>query len=235
MPGDLNAINIARLHSGEFADDDTVTILFTGDCQRFYNKVEELVETANANNNIDFLLLAGDISDFSLLREFEWIYEWFEKLQTPYICVIGNHDLTANGSEIYSNMWGPKNFSFIYKGYKFVCHDNNSREYNFSGNIPDIPWLAGQLNDTKASWYVAASHIPPWDQDFDGKLKEPYLNLFGSTPGFLLSLHGHLVDSRSMYYNNDSVLYMNSSGVQRGEAIIIKLFKGSLFFETIKY
>src|SRR5687768_15088524 len=147
MTENLNSINLSKLLANEQNTDDTVTILFTGDSQRFYDELDDLVKVANGIPNIDFLLLAGDISDFGLLEEFMWIYERLEKLPFPYICVMGNHDLIARGSEVYTKMFGEKNFSFTYKRYKFLIHDTNSREYNFSGNVPDLNWLSGQLND----------------------------------------------------------------------------------------
>ena len=234
-PTNLNAKNIEELLSKESISDDTVTFLFTGDSQRFYDRLDDLVEKANQYTNIDFLLLDGDISDFGLLQEFLWIHERLEKLNIPYISVIGNHDLTSRGSDVYTEMFGPKNFSFTYKKIKFLCHDDNSREYNFSGVVPHIDWLTEQLNDTTADWFVGASHIPPWSTDFDPNLVNDYMNLFGSHSEFILSLHGHHVDPSERYYNNDAVLYINSSGVQKTECYIIKLIHGTIIKELITY
>lgn len=234
-PTNLNAKNIEELLSEESASDDTVTFLFTGDSQRFYDRLDDLVKKANQFTNIDFLLLDGDISDFGLLQEFLWINERLEKLKIPYISIIGNHDLTSRGSDVYTEMFGPKNFSFTYKKYKFLCHDDNSRDYNFSGIVPHLDWLSEQLNDTTADWFVGASHIPPWSVDFDQKLVNDYMNLFGSNSKFILSLHGHHVDPSERYYNNDAVLYINSSGVQKSECYIIKLIHGIIIKELITY
>jgi hypothetical protein len=237
-PSDLNAKNIAKLLSAESASDDTVTILFTGDSQRFYDKLDALVHKVNEYSNIDFLLLDGDISDYGVLQEFLWIHEGLEKLHFPYICVIGNHDLTSRGSEIYTQMFGPKNFTFTYKNYKFLCHDDCSREYNFPGNVPDLNWLSNELNNSSASWFVAASHIPPWNDDFDQTMEQDYVNLFSSKPGFLLSLHGHLIAPHApdiRYYNSDSIPYIVSSDVQRQECYLLKLIHGTIIKQLIEY
>lgn len=237
-PSDLNAKNISQLLSGESVADDTVTILFTGDSQRFYDRLDDLIQKVNQHSNIDFLLLNGDISNYGLLQEFLWVYERLEGLNFPYICVVGNHDLVSRGSEIYTEMFGPLNFTFTYKNYKFLCHDDNSREYNFSGNIPDLNWLSTELNNSSASWYVAASHIPPWNDDFDQTMVQDYTNLFSSKPGFIMSLHGHLVapfapDIR--YYNSDSIPYLVSSGVERDECYLLKLINGKIIKQLIDY
>jgi 3',5'-cyclic AMP phosphodiesterase CpdA len=213
-----------------------VTIIFTGDAQRYYDQLDSLVQKVNQFKNIDFLILDGDISDFGLLQEFLRVNERLVKLHVPYICTVGNHDLNANGSEIYTRMFGPKNFSFTYKKYKFLCHDDNSREYNFPGNVPDLKWLSNELNDSSAKWFVGVSHVPPWSPDFDQKMVHDYLNLLGSKPGFILSLHGHEhIAEEPVYYNNDSVLYMNSNGVQNNKCYLLKLINGNIIIQMIQY
>jgi hypothetical protein len=153
----------------------------------------------------------------------------------PYICVIGNHDLTARGSEIYTEMFGPKNFSFTFKQYKFLCHDDNSQEYNWSGKVPDMNWLNNELKDSTANWFVGAAHVPPWNPDFDPNLVHDYMNLFGAKQGFIMSLYGHLVDPNALYYNNDEVLYINASGVQKDQCYLIKLIHGTFTYQLIDY
>jgi hypothetical protein len=237
-PTELNAKNIAKLRATEATSDDTVTILFTGDSQRFYNKLDDLVQVINRNSKIDFLLLDGDISDFGLLQEFIRIVQQLDKLNIPYISVIGNHDLTSRGSEVYTKMFGPKNFSFTYKDYKFLCHDDCSREYNFPGNVPDLNWLSNEIQNSSASWFVGASHIPPWSEDFDQSMVKPYADLFGATPGFILSLHGHLVAPYApdaKYFNNDSVLYLVSSDVESNSCYLLKLINGTIIKQMITY
>lgn len=232
-PENLNNLNISKLLADEWVSDDTVVILFTGDSQRFYNSLDALVAKTNSISSIDMLILSGDITDFGLLQEFLWVYERLEKLNVPYLCVIGNHDLTTNGSIIYEEMFGPKNFSFSYKGYKFLFHDTNGREYNFNGTVPDITWLSGQLNDASAQWFVGVSHVPPYNEDFDNNLEVPYLELFASRPEFILSLHGHLHGSLDMYI--DHVRYITSYAMNDDECILLKLFNGNVSKEVIYY
>jgi 3',5'-cyclic-AMP phosphodiesterase len=232
-PEELNNINLAKLKAIEETADDTVTIMFTGDSQRFYNSLDALVQKTNSIPDIDFLILAGDISDFALLQEFMWVYNRLEKLKVPYLCVIGNHDLTSNGSKIYTEMFGPKNFSFTYKEYKFLFHDTNGREYNFNGKIPDLEWLRSEL--TSAKYYVGVSHVPPYDVDFDKELETPYKNLLSSTPGFFLSLNGHLHHGGDSYYYDDNVRYITSYAVDHNRSVLLKLIDGKVIKQEITY
>src|SRR5690606_19216715 len=108
------------------------------------------------------------------------------------VAVIGNHDLTMRGRDVFTRMYGELNYSFTYAGVKFICHDTNSREYTFSGNVPNIPWLKNELQaEDGIHSYVAISHVPPIDDDFDQKLIKDYDAAFNDTPGFLASIHAH--------------------------------------------
>src|SRR5688500_3569230 len=86
---ELNMKNLVKLQSS--VPDDTLTIVFAGDSQQFYDEVDLFVRKVNEIEGIDFTIIAGDISDFGLLQEFEWITERLNGLKKPYFGVIGNH------------------------------------------------------------------------------------------------------------------------------------------------
>lgn len=236
LPRELNRQNMERLFATRNQDlNDTVTIVFSGDSQRFYDQLHRLVDKVNAIPDIDFMVLSGDIADFGLLREYTWIYERLQKLNIPYICAIGNHDFTANNGLLYEKIFGEKNFSFTYKGYKFLIHDTNGREYNFDGSIPDLQWIENELQDNSAEWFIGISHVPPFDIDFDSKLEAPYKDLFASRSNFILSLHGHRHNMSDAFAYNDHVRYMTSNGVQQSEFVLLKLVKGTIIKELVPY
>lgn len=139
-PTGLNAHNMALIKSREESTSmsDTVTIIYTGDSQRFYDDLEKLVNRANQIPNVDFLVFCGDIADFGLMQEYLWINERLERLHYPYLTVIGNHDLTHQNGEVFTELYGEKNYTLTYKDYTFLFHDTNSREYNFNGSVPNI-------------------------------------------------------------------------------------------------
>src|SRR5690606_13733173 len=134
----------------------------------------------------------GDISDFGLAKEFIWVNEIMSELKAPYVTVVGNHDLLANGPKVYKRMFGPLNFSFMYAGVKFLFFDSNSREYSFNGLIPDMNWIREELADTSSyDEAILVSHIAPFDGDFDPVLREQYAELMAGNEKVKLSLHGH--------------------------------------------
>ena len=97
-PRDLNKKSLRRL--AETPGDDTIRFVLTGDSQREYKYSEKLVDVVNKIPGVDFVFLAGDISDFGLLQEMEWVHSIFSKLKMPYIGVIGNHDLVAKAAVV---------------------------------------------------------------------------------------------------------------------------------------
>lgn len=235
IPLKLNSGNMEKLQQSTSTADDTVTFLYVGDSQRFYEELDDLVAKANSIPSLDFLVLAGDITDFGLLQEFEWIQKRLERLRIPYFCAIGNHDLTAQGARIYEKMFGQRNFAFNYLQYKFLFHDTNGREHNFDGTAPDIPWLAQQMEDQMSKWFVGISHVPPYDVDFDKNLEKPYSSLFRSNPNFILSLHGHLHTTLDAFAYNDHVRYIVCNAIDSREAVVIQLIQGNIIKQTITY
>ncbi|MBA3972165.1 MAG: metallophosphoesterase, partial [Bacteroidetes bacterium] len=234
MPSDLNNKNIQRL-LGNDSGDDTVTIIYTGDSQRFYDRLSDLVSKVNTIPNVDFFIICGDIADFGLAQEYMWIHKRLEKLRVPYMCVIGNHDLASDNGEVFTKMFGEKNFSFSYRGYKFLFHDTNGREYNFNGTVPDTSWMESQFADPLPEWFVGVSHVPPYDVDFDNVVEYSYKTLLASKPNFILSLHGHLHNAGDNYYYGDGVRYMTSNSVDKDEVVMLQFMNGKVIKKMIEY
>lgn len=233
-PRDLNAKNLSRLSKA--IPDDTITIAFVGDSQRFYDELEAFISKANSIKEIDFVLLAGDITDFGLLQEYEWITDRLSKLSKPYIAVVGNHDVVANGEDIFKRVFGPLNDTFIYDSVRFILHNTNSREYT-GNNVPDMEWLAQGLMDTVGVKYqIAVSHVPPFGGgDFNPELEKPYSSLFSNSPNFLLSLHGHTHEHRDYYHFQDGVRYMTSHSFDQRSFVLLKIVNGEIRKEIVDY
>jgi Icc-related predicted phosphoesterase len=186
----LNAKNIQKINA--LSPVDTVKFILIGDSQRFYDELDDFVAVANKLKGVAFVLLAGDISDFGLNREYEWIHRSLAKLQMPYIGVIGNHDMLANGRIVYKQMFGAENFSFSYSDNQFICLNTNSLETGFDGSLPDLPWLQQQLSGvSKYKNAFIISHIPPFSDGFDKKLEHSFSSLLAAHNEVKLSLHGH--------------------------------------------
>lgn len=233
--GYSNQRNIERLAVREPFDDDTVTIVFTGDPQRFYEEQELIVAKANSIPGVDMFILAGDITDFGLAQEYDWVYERMERLSMPWFAVIGNHDMQANGTLIYQRLFGPLDFSFMYKGYKFLLHDTNGREYGFAGTVPRIGWLADQMADTVPAHFIAVSHVPPFNGDFDPALVHPYTRQLGSDERMILSLHGHTGSHVDGHLYGDHVRYMVCNAMYWPIFHVLRIHRGVVSVEAMSY
>lgn len=214
-----------------------IRIAFSGDTQRSYKESELFVELINQRNDIDFVILNGDISDFGLLLEFDGIYDIYAKLKVPFISVIGNHDLVANGRAVYTRMFGPLNFTFTYAGVKFVCHDTNGREYDFNGTTPDLNWLKDNIKLSLGTINtIAISHVPPIDGDFDPKLAEPYMSLFNQTPGLLASIHSHQHHELQTYYKNGTgIPFIITDAIVKRAYTLIDIKNGQVTAQQVNF
>src|SRR5688572_18744916 len=163
----LNAINIQKLQSQ--APKTSYKFIMTGDTQQFYDELEDFIVHVNNMDDISFVLLNGDLVDFGWNNEYNWVADRLKKLKVPYITTIGNHDMLANGREMYKQMFGPENFIFNYGTSRFICLNTNSKEAGHDGTIPDMNWLTTQLKDTTPQNIFILSHVPPFSPDFNRK------------------------------------------------------------------
>lgn len=231
---DVNAKNLKRL--GDGANDDTIKFVLTGDTQKSRDETVKFCKTVNAIPGIDFVILDGDITEFGVLKEMLWISRTLEDLHAPYVAVIGNHDETARGKEVFLNMFGELNYSFVYGGIKFICHDSNSREYNFNGHVPDIPWLRNELKPSAGvNGYVAISHVPVNSEDFDANLTKDYTGAFAQTPGFLASLNAHTHQYQLFYPDNSGIPYVITSAMVNSEFLLVQIVDNKITFERVYF
>jgi len=212
-PSDVNARELSTFPQKPAGS--PIRVAVSGDTQRTYKEAQLFVDHINARDDIDFVFLNGDISDFGLLGEFVGVEKIYSQLKVPFVSIIGNHDQLANGYEVYKRMFGAVNFTFNYAGIKFVCFDSNSREHNFNGQIPDMNWLASNLKlEPGIKNLIAVSHVSSIDSDFDSRLTLPYENLLNGTPGVLASIHSHQHSAHLIYSKNGKgIPYIITSGI----------------------
>lgn len=234
-PTSVNAREIKELPNKPAGS--TLKIAVSGDTQRSYQQSEDFVNLINARKDIDFVLLNGDISDFGLLLEFNGIYNIYNQLNVPFISVIGNHDLVANGSDVYKRMFGDLNFTFNYAGIKFVCHDTNGREYDFNGSTPNMQWLQRNLTlETGVDNLIAFSHVPPMDGDFDPKLSTTYQDLLNQTPGLIASIHSHQHQPQIIQYQNGKgIPFIITNAIVKRAFTLITITNGQITTSEINF
>ncbi len=218
----LNATNISKISALPVKQDFNFILL--GDTQRFYEELEDFVTHANTLDSVAFVILSGDLVDFGLNKEYNWVAKALSKLELPYLSVIGNHDMVANGRKIFNEMFGPENFSFSYGKNKFICINTNSRESDYDGKIPDINWLAGELNNSDAFDNIfVVSHVPPYSVDFDNNLEPAFVSLLAAQPKTRISLHGHEHNYHLSYPYNGAIPYLVAAAASRKSYVMISV------------
>lgn len=182
------------------------------------------------------VFLAGDISEYGNLKEMEWVADEFKKLKVPFFGVIGNHDLLANGSAAFKRMFGDLNYSITYGGVKFICHDTNSREYKFNGQVPNINWLQQELvaSQTVQS-YIGISHVRPFNADFDPQLNSKYTNLFNSNPAFLASFHAHDHSFGEYYPDNSRIPFIVTTSFGERGFLLVEIVNNQIRYEQVNF
>ena len=129
----VNSTNISKI---EKICDGRTSIRFAvvSDSQRWYDELDKIVGAINGCDNIDFVIHAGDLTDFGLKTEFERQRDILNKLEIPYVYLIGNHDCIAMGKSLYYRIFGNPDFSFVAGNVKFLCLNTNMLEYRDDAN-----------------------------------------------------------------------------------------------------
>ena len=91
-------------------------------------------------------------------------------------------------------------------------HNTNSREFNFSGHVPDLTWMQQQTTDVQNyESCIFVSHVPPYDEDFDSNLESAYTSLIRGAKNTLFSSNGHRHDFELSQPYEDGIWYLNTS------------------------
>ncbi|HET6555925.1 MAG TPA: metallophosphoesterase [Prolixibacteraceae bacterium] len=230
----LNRSNIVRI---EAADDnkDTIRFVFVTDTQRFYDETNAFVKDVNQRENIDFVIHGGDITDFGLSKEYLWIHDIMKKLKVPYVAVIGNHDIVGHGREVYKNIYGDLNFSFKFRGTRFVCLNTNALEFDYSTPVPDFDFMSGIAEDTiNIKRTVVVMHSPPFDVQFNNNSVRTFNNMIEEYPQPLFCLNGHLHRLDEKDYFNNGITYIAGDDVS-GRNYLLFTIAGNSYTYSVVY
>jgi len=225
----LNAKNIALISAQPVPD--TLRFIVIGDPQRAYDQLDDFVKVVNQMNGISFVVVDGDLTDFGMNSEFQWINKIMLKLKVPSVAVIGNHDMLGNGPEIYRQMYGPDNFSFSMGSNKFICVNSNSQERNYDGSLPNLPWLSNELAESSSYNRVFVfSHIAPFSFGFDSTMAKSYASLLAQN-SVRLSIHAHVDMYFHIQYYNDGVEYLVVDTVRERKYVLVTVYGESYEIE----
>lgn len=220
----INANNIKRIEES-CKGKDSIRFAVISDTQRWYDETEAAVEVEalNKRNDIDFVIHGGDMSDFGLTKEFTWMRDILNKLNVPYIAILGNHDCLANGYDIFNSVFGKPNYSFLAGDTKFICLNTNALEFDYSRPVPDFKFIEEEYKDSRENTKtVFAMHARPLSEQFNNNVAnvfQRYVKEFRQLQ-FCINGHDHQITAddlfddgadilRVMQYQNGNTFYLH--------------------------
>lgn len=193
---------LTQQHLNRLPKSETVDLPFSfaliGDPQGTPGDFKETIMKINQLQDLAFVLVLGDMTDYGLKHEYIWAAEAIEMSSIPVFTVIGNHDAISFGKRIYQKMFGPFNYTFEYAGIKFVMWNNNRMEFGET----NFDWLAKEADDRS----IIASHIPPVLDVHNAEELQQWQDI-NNNAGIISSLHGHRGSERSFYWQNAGIPY----------------------------
>ena len=128
------------------------------DVQEALNRVGDIYEVVNGEAGLDFLLSAGDLTEFGTGSELEQFATELEGLDIPFYGTLGNHELRESVC-LFQEYFGRGSSSFEYRGARFTLLDSASATID-----PIVQgWLGDWLARGADRLHIVAMHVPPRD------------------------------------------------------------------------
>lgn len=215
---------------------DTIRFAVIGDTQRWYDETIACKDQINLLNNIDFVIQTGDLTDFGLPQEFKWMKQILDELHVPYFPVVGNHDLVANGGALYQEMFGVYDYSFVYKSTKFVFLNTNSLEFGFDAPVPNVNWLAKQLeNSNEFENIYLVMHVPPMSHEFNPEIEEEFHHILNGTDNLIGVVHGHTHNFQITDDYLERVPLIGADATEKRTFLVYTIIGNEISYEIIPF
>lgn len=140
----------------------------------------QVVVDINNRQNINHVVVIGNITANGKFDEFIWAQEILDELTAPYFVVGGEIDYLLSegkGSEI-SLLWGDDKNIFNDKNYSLVCMDTFLPDFSLRKyiDVETVNWLKDNLSDPQISRLITFSFYPIQLSDNSNKFFEMNLN-----------------------------------------------------------
>lgn len=134
--------------------------------------LETVIQDINQQQNIDLVLVSGDITEFGDKPSLEKAKVLLGTLKMPFYITPGNHDqkLSPPSYDYFNDVFGDNKFSFSHKGIHFVGFATRPSQVGGNGVIAheDINWIEKELSELPDSVrIIAVTHYPLQTGDVD--------------------------------------------------------------------
>jgi outer membrane protein assembly factor BamB/predicted phosphodiesterase len=132
------------------------------------NSVEDLQRTVkdiNANTELEFVLVSGDITEFGADTELQTAKGILDGLNKPWYVIPGNHDMnwSESGGNSFKTVFGYETFAFKQHGILFLGTNCGPNMRMSPGQVPreNLVWLDSVLKATpKETPIIFVNHYP---------------------------------------------------------------------------
>ena len=128
------------------------------DIQTALPEVDDVFKRISAVPNARFVVAMGDITERSLIEEYELFERQLTELTIPFYTTLGNHELWADYMR-YFDRFGRASFQFEFKGAVFTFADSGDAGIDPIVEGWVVDWLAAARDKTS----IFLTHIPPID------------------------------------------------------------------------
>ena len=117
--------------------------------------LQRSVADINANPNIEFVVVTGDLSESGDRASLEAIKQALDGLSVPYYAASGNHETTWSESGVmdFTRVFGDSRFAFSHAGAYFIGFNSGPVIRMADGHVApqDIAWLKHKLDSVTHS------------------------------------------------------------------------------------
>ena len=139
------------------------------------NPTEDLLRSVaqiNATDNIDFVLVTGDITEEGDRASMEKVKSCLDLLKVKYYVALGNHETkwSDSGCTAFGEIFGSERFEFGHKGFLFLGFNSGPLMRMAYGHVvpQDIRWMTERMEQAgKDKPVILVTHYPLKDGDVD--------------------------------------------------------------------
>jgi predicted phosphodiesterase len=229
----LNAVNLERIAATANGPRLQGRIAVLSDTHLFYDELKAAVRKMNQDSALDFIIVAGDVTQFGYAEEYLTFKNIMAKARAPVIVAIGNHDLQADGRTLYDRLYGPTDFTFAWRGYEFIFFDDNAR--GIPDGIPDWGWLDSAMAAAGDSLRVVpVAHAPPYTDQLDSTLSARLVSLYAQNHA-VISIGGHTHNWHYGEFYGDGIPYLIADDIGGRNYAIVTLAGGEATVERVYF
>ncbi|MEO7307779.1 MAG: PQQ-binding-like beta-propeller repeat protein [Ferruginibacter sp.] len=152
------------------------------------------VHDINSRNDIDFVVITGDITELGTNEELPRAKNYFDSLHVKYYIIPGNHDVgwSETGGMGFISTFGSDRFAFDYNGIRFIACSSGPYVRMSDGHIPRdaMTWMKNILDTTDINMPVIFLNHYPMDNQMDNWYEVTDMFKTRNTILFLCG-HGH--------------------------------------------